>query len=209
MKIKFENHNYETYLVLMYKVFQKYMDSKIELSPEQSDWIRSLSVVKKLRKHQYLLQEGDICKQHAFVTKGCLRSYFVDKDNVEHIVKFAVEHWWIADRDSLLSGEPAKLNIDAVEDSEAVLISKEGFDVICQQIPAFNDMVNNLLQSAYNASQNRVLANISLSACEKYENFLQRYPDLALRIPQGMIASYLGISPETLSRVRNQVMSRK
>ena len=193
----------------MYNVFQKYMDCKIVLSPEQSDWIRSLSVVKKLRKHQYLLQEGDICKQHAFVTKGCLRSYSVDKDDVEHIVKFAIEHWWIADRDSLLSGEPAKLNIDAVEDSEAVLISKEDFDMICQQIPAFNDMVNNILQSAYTASQNRVLASISLSACEKYEHFLQRYPDFALRIPQGMIASYLGISPETLSRVRNQVMSRK
>ena len=185
------------------------MDSKIELSPEQSDWIRSLSVVKKLRKHQYLLQEGDVCKQHAFVTKGCLRSYYVDKDDAEHIVKFAVEHWWIADRDSLLSGEPAKLNIDAVEDTEAVLISKKDFDLICQQIPAFNCMVNNILQSAYNASQSRILANISLSASEKYEYFLQRYPDLALRIPQGMIASFLGISHETLSRVRNQVMSKK
>ena len=80
--------------------------------------------------------------------------------------------------------------------------------MICQQIIAFNEMVNNLLQSAYNASQKRILANISLSAIEKYEHFLQRYPDLALRIPQGMIASYLGMSPETLSRVRNQLMSR-
>jgi CRP/FNR family transcriptional regulator len=191
----------------MYGVFEKYMDCKIELSPEQSDWIRSLCVVKKLRKHRFLLQEGDICTQHAFVTKGCLRSYSVDCDGKEHIVKFAVEHWWIADRDSLLSGEPAKLNIDAVEDSEAVLLSKQNFDLICQKIPAFNDMVNNLLQGAYNASQNRILANISLSAREKYEYFLQRYPDLAVRLPLSMIASYLGISPETLSRVRNQVMS--
>src|ERR1700743_2795364 len=185
----------------MYGVFQKYMDCKIKLSPEQSDWIRSLSVIKKLRKHQYLLQEGDICTHHAFVLKGCLRSYFVDCDGKEH--------WWIADRDSLLSGEPAKLNIDAVEESEAVLLSRQNFDLICEKIPAFNDMVNNLLQSAYNASQNRVLANISLSASEKYEYFLQRYPDLAVRIPLSMIASYLGISPETLSRVRNQVMSRQ
>ncbi len=105
----------------MYGVFKKYMDSKIELSPEQSDWIRLLSVVKKLRKHQYLLQEGDVCTQHAFVSKGCLRSYSIDCDGKEHVVKFAAEHWWIADRDSLLSGKPAKLNIDAVEDSEAVL----------------------------------------------------------------------------------------
>jgi CRP/FNR family transcriptional regulator, anaerobic regulatory protein len=192
----------------MYDVFQKYMDCKIELSPEQSDWIRSLSVVKKLRKHQYLLQEGDICKQHAFVSKGCLRSYSVVGDGTENIVKFAVENWWIADRDSLLSGEPAKLNIDAVEDSEAVLLSKQNFDMICQKIPAFSGMINNLLQSAYSASQNRILANISLSASEKYEYFLKHHPDLALRIPQSMIASYLGISPETLSRVRNQAMSR-
>jgi CRP/FNR family transcriptional regulator len=189
----------------MYDVFQKYLDSKIILSQEQSDWIRSLSVVKKLRKHQYLLQEGDICKQHTFVTKGCLRSYYVDKDGVEHVIKFAVEHWWIADRDSLLLGEPAKLNIDAVEQSEVVLISREDFDLICRQVTAFDNMVNNLLQNAYNASQNRVLANISLSASEKYEYFLERYPDLAVRLPQSMIASYLGISPETLSRIRNHV----
>jgi CRP-like cAMP-binding protein len=192
----------------MYEVFQKYLDGKIVLSQEQSNRIRSLSVVKKLRKHQYLLQAGDICKYHAFVTKGCLRSYSVDGNDIEHIVKFAVENWWIGDRDSLMSGEPAKLNIDAVEDCEVVLLSTKDFDLICQQIPAFNDMVNNLLQSAYNASQKRILANISLSAIEKYEHFLQRYPDLALRIPQSMIASYLGMSPETLSRVRNQVMAK-
>ena len=185
------------------------MDRKIILSQQQSDWIRSLSVVKKVRKHQYLLQEGDVCRQNIFISKGCLRSYSVDNNGIEHIIKFAIENWWIGDRHSLQSGEPSKLNIDAVEDSEAVLISKADFDLICQQIPAFNAMVNNLLQSAYDASQKRVLANISLSASEKYENFLQRYPDLALRLPQGMIASYLGMSPETLSRVRNQVMSRK
>jgi CRP/FNR family transcriptional regulator len=192
----------------MYDIFQKYMDSKIVLSQEQSDWIRSLSRVKKIRKYQYLLQEGDICRHHAFVTKGCLRSYSVDSDGMEHIVKFAIENWWVADRDSLMSGKPAKLNIDAVEDSEVVLLTRQHFDLICQQIPAFNNMVNDLLQSAYNALQNRVLAIVSLSASEKYEYFLQRYSDLALRIPQGMIASYLGMAPETLSRARNQIMSK-
>jgi CRP/FNR family transcriptional regulator len=192
----------------MYDIFQKYIDSKIVLSQEQSDWIRSLSVVKKNRKYQYLLQEGDICRHHAFVTKGCLRSYSVDSDGMEHIVKFAIENWWVADRDSLMSGEPAKLNIDAVEDCEVVLLTRQHFDLICQQIPAFNNMVNTILQSAYNALQNRVLAIVSLSASEKYEYFLQRYSDLALRIPQSMIASYLGMAPETLSRARNQIMSR-
>lgn len=191
----------------MREVFKKYLDSKIVLSQEQSDWIMSLSVVKKLRKHQYLLQEGDICRHHAFVTKGCLRSYVVDSYGVEHIVKFAVENWWIGDRDSLMSEEPARINIDAVEDSQTVLLLREDFDLICQQVPAFNNMVINLLQSAYNASQKRILANISLSASQKYEYFLQRYPHLALRVPQSMIASYLGMSPETLSRVRSRFIS--
>jgi CRP-like cAMP-binding protein len=192
----------------MYDIFQKYLDSKIELSQEQSDWIRSLSVVKKLRKNQYLLQAGNICRQHAFVSNGCLRSYSVDENEIEHIVKFAAENWWIADRGSLMSGEPATLNIDALEDSEVVLLSKVDFDLICEQIPIFNDMIRSLFQRAYDASQTRVLANISLSACEKYKNFLQLYPDFALRIPQSMIASYLGISRETLSRVRSQKMSK-
>jgi CRP-like cAMP-binding protein len=192
----------------MYEVFQKYLDGKIVLSEERSNWIKSLSLVKKLHKHQYLLQEGNICRQHAFVSKGCLRSYSVDEKDMEHIVQFAAENWWIADRDSLMSGEPAKLNIDAIEESEAVLFLKQDFDLICQQIPAFNDMVNGILQSAYNALQNRTLASISLSASEKYEYFLQRYPDFALRIPQSMIASYLGITRETLSRVRSQKMTK-
>jgi CRP-like cAMP-binding protein len=192
----------------MYENFQKYLYSKITLSQEQSGWIRSLSVVKKLRKGQYLLQTGNICRQHAFVSKGCLRSYSVDENNMEHIVKFAAENWWIADRSSLMSGEPAKLNIDALEDSEVVLLSKEDFDLICQEIPAFNDMVRGLFQRAYDASQTRVLTNISLSASEKYENFVNRYPDLASRIPQSMIASYLGISRETISRVRSQKISK-
>jgi CRP/FNR family transcriptional regulator, anaerobic regulatory protein len=189
----------------MYEIFQKYLDSRIVLSQEQSNWIRSLSVVKKLRKNQYLLQAGNICTRHAFVSKGCLRSYSTDDNDAEHIVKFAAENWWIADRESLMSGEPAKLNIDALEDSEVVLISKQDFDLICQQIPIFNDMVRGLFQRAYDASQARVLTNISLSASGKYEHFLNRYPGLALRIPQSMIASYLGISRETLSRVRNQM----
>jgi CRP-like cAMP-binding protein len=192
----------------MYEVFQKYLDARIALSPEQSDWIRSLSAVKKLRKYQYLLQAGNVCRQHAFVSKGCLRSYSIDDNDLEHIVKFAPENWWIADRNSLMSGEPANLNIDALEDSEVVLLSKQDFDLICQQIPIFNDMIRGLFQRAYDASQTRVLANISLSASEKYEHFLQSYPDLVLRIPQSMIASYLGMTRETLSRVRSQKMPK-
>ncbi len=188
----------------MYEVFQKYLDSKIVLTEEQSAWIQSFSVEKKVRKHQYLLQEGDVCRQNIFISKGCLRGYSIDEKGVEHIVMFGIENWWIGDRQSLLSGEPAKFNIDAVEDSEVVLFSRQDLDMICRQVPVFNDMVNTILQKAFISLQNRMNATISLTAVEKYEYFVQRYPDFARRIPQGMIASSLGISPETLSRARNQ-----
>ena len=192
----------------MYEVFQKYLDSRIVLTAEQSTWIQSLSVVKKIRKHQYLLQEGEVSRQNIFISKGCLRGYTIDEKGVEHILMFGIENWWIGDRQSLLSGEPAKFNIDAVEDSEVVLFSKQDFDMICRQLPIFNDMVNTILQKAFISMQNRINATISLTAVEKYEYFIQRYPEFARRIPQGMIASYLGISPETLSRARNQITNK-
>jgi len=159
---------------------------------------------KKLRKRQYLLQEGDVWKYNAFVAKGCLRTYTVDDKGNEHILNFAIENWWIGDRESLQTGNPSAYNIDALEDSAVILISKDNFDQLCSDIPAFNDMVNAILQRSFIASQSRIHTFLSLSAEEKYLSFLEKYPQLAIRVPQGMIASYLGITAETLSRVRKQ-----
>ncbi|WP_207531596.1 Crp/Fnr family transcriptional regulator [Desertivirga arenae] len=192
----------------MYEVFQSYLNSKIKLSEDQSKYIQSLSTIKKLRKRQYLLQEGDIWKYNAFVCSGCLRTYSLDDKGYEHIIGFAIENWWLGDRESLLSGEPSRFNIDAIEDSQILLITKENFDKICQEIPPFNNMVNSILQHSFIASQNRIHAAISYSAEEKYLNFVNKYPALANRVPQSMIASYLGITPETLSRVRNQSVKK-
>jgi CRP-like cAMP-binding protein len=118
------------------------------------------------------------------------------------VLSFAVENWWTGDRESLLSGNPSRFNIDAIEDAEIVLINKVNFDQICKEIPVINEMVNAILQKSFVASQNRIHAAISLSAEAKYLNFIEKYPDFVLRIPQHMIASYLGITAETLSRVR-------
>lgn len=192
----------------MYDIFKQYLDSKIALTTEESAYIRSFCILKRLRKKQYLLQEGDVWKYNAFITKGCLRTYAVDERGNEHIIAFAVENWWTGDRESLLLGEPSKFNIDAIEESEVILITKSNFAILCKAIPAFNDMVNAILQRSFIASQNRIHASISYSAEEKYLNFLNIYPGLALRIPQNMIASYLGITPETLSRVRSQTPKR-
>lgn len=129
----------------MYDVFQQYVDNKIILTADQEERIRSLAVIKKLRKKQYLLQEGDVWKYDAFVVKGCVRTYSVDEKGNEHIIGFSIENWWTGERESLLSGAPSRFNIDAVEDSAIVLFTHENFELICKEMPVFKtDLVYNL-----------------------------------------------------------------
>jgi len=183
--------------------FKEYLQGKITLSEEELAYIEKFARYKKLRKKQYLLQEGDICKQHAFVAKGLMRAYSVDEKGSEHITRFAREDWWISDRESLLSGHPSRFNIDAIEASDLILFDKDEFDVICQKLPVFNQLITNVLNKSFVVYQDRVHEAISTTADEKYHNFMRRYPEYSLRVPQAMIASYLGMTPETLSRLRN------
>ena len=189
----------------MLEVFQNYINSKTRITDEEFEIIKSLCIVKQLRKKQYLLQEGDVWKYNAFICQGCMRVYRVDDKGLEHIISFAIENHWTGDRESLLSGNPARSNIDAIEDSTVLLITKENFETICKEIPAFSEMVNNILHRSFVASQNRIHAAITYTAEEKYLNFIKTSPEIASRVPQHMIASYLGISAETLSRVRKAI----
>ncbi|MDJ1482884.1 MULTISPECIES: Crp/Fnr family transcriptional regulator [Xanthocytophaga] len=189
----------------MYDIFHKYLEEKITLTSEESERIRSFAILKKLRKRQYLLQEGDVWQYHAFITKGCVRTYSVDDKGNEHVIGFASENWWTGDRESLLSGNPSRFNIDALEDSEIILFTNANFELLCSEIPAFNNLINTILQRSFVVAQNRIEAALSYTAEEKYLNFVNKYPGFATRIPQSMIASYLGMTPETLSRIRSQI----
>jgi len=190
------------------EVFKNYLKNKGSYTQEELDTIAAATIVKKLRKHQYLLQEGDVSRYNVFVTKGCLRTYTVDEKGIEHILNFAVENWWLGDRESMETGEPSVYNIDAIEDSEVALLTKEKFDWLCREIPSFNNMVNAILQKSFLVAQNRIHTFISLTAEEKYVSFLEKYPHLAMRVPQSMIASYLGMTAETLSRIRKQIVKK-
>ena len=192
----------------MFEQFKEYIGQKATLTEADYAEIEAVCIFKKLRKKQYLLQEGDVWKYNAFIIKGLVRFYSVDENGRENIVSFAKENWWTGDRASLLTGEPSKNNIDAIEDTELILVTKTNFDRLCRDIPAFNDMVNAILNKSFITSQNRIHSAIAFTAEQKYLDFVQKYPDLSLRVPQAMIASYLGITPETLSRVRKETVKK-
>ena len=186
-------------------LFQKFAE-KIELTEEEKELSRSFFLTKKLRRKQYLLQEGDVCKYVAFVEKGLLRSFTVDDKGHEHITQFAFEGWWIADQVSFLTGEPSEYNIEALEDCELLLLTKQAEDEMLEKIPKFERYFRILLQNNLIATQKRLASSLSQTAEEKYNELISVFPDtLPKRIPQHMLASFLGISPETFSRIRKQM----
>jgi CRP-like cAMP-binding protein len=192
----------------MFDVFKAYITERAALTDAELELIKSLSISRRLKKRQYLLQEGDICRHACFVTKGCLRSFRVSDDGTEHSLRFSVEKWWASDRESYIDGSPAKTNIEALEDTEVLMWTKENFERITNEISGFAKFVEKLLAKSLQVNQNRIYTHISQSTEEKYDNFIKNYPDLFARVPLHMIASYLGVTRETLSRIRNQYAHR-
>ena len=192
----------------MYELFFTKFNEKVALVPEEVEIIKSYLTPKKLRKKQYLLQEGDVCRSIAFVEKGALREYSVDENGNEQIIQFAPEGWTISDLYSFLTSEPATYNIDAVEDSELVLINKSAHEQLLSKLSKYETYIRLQVTGAYLALQKRLTAVLSLSPEERYSNLLQLYPDLIQRFPQHMIASHMGLTPETLSRIRRKLRSK-
>ena len=193
----------------MYELYFQNFNKKAPLSEEEQNVIQKHLAVKKVRRKQYLLQEGDVCKTIAFVEKGTLRSYTVDESGNEHIMQFALEGWFISDLYSFLTGEPAIYNIDAIEDAEVVLISKSAHEKLLKTCISYETFIRELITGAYIALQKRINSIISFTLEERYEAFKAQYPPVAQRVPQHMIASYMGLTPETLSRVRRRIATGK
>ncbi|NII27240.1 Crp/Fnr family transcriptional regulator [Pseudoflavitalea sp. X16] len=192
----------------MYNLILKNIARFIQLTPEETARFTAVLKPRTLRKRQYLVQAGDIFRYECFVNKGSLRTYHIDNSGQEHIVMFAFEDWWTGDMYSFLSGQPALYHVEAMEDCELLTIEKSQLEQLYTDIPKFDRFYRILLQNAYIAMQRRLSENMSLSAEERYLNFINRYPQFEQRLSLKQIASYLGITPESLSRIRRQIAGK-
>ncbi|UTM21754.1 Crp/Fnr family transcriptional regulator [Dyadobacter chenhuakuii] len=186
----------------MFEVFEKYLRRHIEISDEDLEIIRAASAEKKLRKWQSILHEGEVWRYNCFIANGCCRLYRFDKNGTDHTLRFGVESWWMTDQESYNHQTPSEYNIEALAASNVIIWPKEKWLELLEAIPALKLFNEKLTANAYEASQRRIFYLISFSATEKYLEFEQTYPSIFNSVPLHMVASYLGISRETLSRIR-------
>lgn len=176
----------------------------LPLTSEEQSLIEATFQPKKLRKKQYFLQEGDVCKYAGFIVKGAMRQYSVDDKGVEHIVHLFIENYWASDRESAVMLTPTKYNIDVWEDTEILIVTVADMLDLMEKIPSFGQMTRLMDQRSFIASQRRLNSTISNTAEKRYEEFANNHPQFIQRFPQHLIASFLGITKETLSRIRKK-----
>jgi len=191
-----------------FDVLRNYLDARAAFGPGDFDLIRSVFLFKRLSAGEFLQRAGDITRHAAFVASGCLRNYVIDSKGKEHIVQFAPETWWLADATSLNHGTPSTFFIDAIEDSALLLIDASSHQMLVDRVAGYAAAFRTGLQRHAAAKDQRIVSSLSVSAEERYLEFMRVYPSIALRVPQSMLASYLGVTPETVSRIRKNLSRR-
>ncbi|WP_305983307.1 Crp/Fnr family transcriptional regulator [Roseivirga thermotolerans] len=183
-----------------------YMQKFVELEPQEVEIIQKHTSLRNYLKGQFVVQQGDVCRHESFVVEGCLRTFYVDEKGQEHTVMFAIENWWTADLGSFLTQTPAHYNVQCLENTKVIQFSHTNLENLYLQVPKMERFFRIILQRAYVASERRLVRSYSLTAKERYLKFRQDYPLIEQRVPQYMIASYLGITKEFLSKIRNQLI---
>jgi len=181
----------------------------ITLTEKEKTYFISLLQYQTLKRKDFLLKEGEVSKYSTFVLDGALKGYTVDKEGNEHILSFALKDWWIADMYSYISQKPGTLNIEAVADSEVAMLSKENQEILFAKVPKFERFFRILVENSLVANQQRLIDNLSATAEDRYLRFIKKYPLIPSCVPQHNIASYLGITPEFLSKIRARLAKRK
>ncbi len=185
-----------------------HLDAFLTLSPIEKEELTKRASLKKYKRRQFLLSEGEVCQNYAFVSKGCFKTYKVDEAGKEHNIMFAVENQWAADIGSFHSEKPSALYIEAVEPSEVLLLHKKDMIYFYTHFYSFNRTFRVMVEDNFVDLQNRLIQMISTTAEERYFDFVKRFPDLDNRLSNAQIASYIGITPEFLSRIRNGLANR-
>jgi CRP-like cAMP-binding protein len=193
---------------LMSELLRKYVNQFIKLTDEEFDRFCAPFELVIVRRKEMVLKEGAYCRFEGFVTQGCFRVYFLDDNGVEQILQFATETWWITDIDSFTNKLPAKLNIEALEDSEVLMISYDEKEKLYEALPKVEQLFRMMNQRAMVALQRRIYALQSMTADKRYLQFLEKYPELEQRLNQQQIAAYLGISHEFLSKIRKKLSQK-
>lgn len=184
----------------------KYISRYIDLSEQEISILSEHVKIRDYLKGQFIVQQGDVCKYETYVISGCAKTFFIDQEGNEHVVMFAIENWWTADLGSFLTQQPADYNVQCLEKTKVAQFSLESLELLYAQIPKLERFFRIIIQNAFVASQKRVVRNLSLPAKERYLIFRKQYPDIEQRVPQYLIASYLGITKQFLSKIRAELI---
>lgn len=187
---------------------QKHIKKHTQISDENLEKFSNAFTLQKVAKKEFLLKEGEICQFEGFVTGGCFKVFHSDQDGTEHTLYFAIEDWWVADVDSFTNSKPSQLNIQALENSEVLLISKQNKEKLYQEIPEIEKLFRIMSQKNLVALQRRMIDNLSKTAEQRYLDFLAKYPKITQRLSNIQIAAYLGVSPEFVSKIRRKITKK-
>jgi len=189
----------------MYTLLRENIEKHIHLTDEEFAQFSAPFYLQKVKKKQMLLREGEICKFEGFVNKGCLRVYYLDESGFEKVLYFAVEGWWIADIDSFTNQTPSILNVEALEDSEILMITYPYKLILYETLPKVEKLFRVMTQKTHAALQRRMISSLSKTADKRYLEFILKYPQLEQRLSQQQVAAYLGISHEFLSKIKKKI----
>ncbi|GAA3589976.1 Crp/Fnr family transcriptional regulator [Flavivirga amylovorans] len=188
------------------QILLDYINKYVSLTEVEEKILLSKVIYRSYLKGQYIVQQGDVCKYECFVLSGCTKTFHVDNEGQEHIVMFSIEDWWTADMGSFVTQTPADYNVQCLEKTELIMFSYDIIEDLYAAIPKLERFFRQIIQKAFIASQKRIIRNFSLSAKDRYVYFRDQYPKIEQRIPQYMIASYLGITKEFLSKIKSELI---
>ncbi|SEA00898.1 Crp/Fnr family transcriptional regulator [Bizionia paragorgiae] len=190
------------------KPLLEYIRKHVTLTEEEEAYLCSQIALRKYLKGQYILQQGDISSIQCFILSGCTKMFYVDDAGQEHVIMFSIEEWWTSDLGSFATQTPSDFNVQCIEPTTVIQFPYETHENLLQEIPKLERFFRKIIEKAYVSSQKRIIRNLSLSAKERYQLFHLKYPHIEQRIPQYMLASYLGITKEFLSKIKKEVLQQ-